>query len=86
LLNEVRHAPNLIRNLIYVRQLASEGCIVTFSDKFWKVTKGVLVVTKGDKVGTLYLCTSDTYSTLATTKIVATKIVIAHVAGIETKL
>ena len=25
-------------------------------DKAWKVTKGALVIAKGEKVGTLYLC------------------------------
>ena len=28
------------------RQLASEGCISTFTDKAWKVTKGSLVIEK----------------------------------------
>ena len=27
-----------------------------FTDKAWKVTKGALVIAKGEKVGTLYLC------------------------------
>lgn len=58
--------PNLRRNLISTGQLGSEGYIVTLSDKLWKVTKGALVVAKGEKVGTLYLCTGNTYSTLAT--------------------
>ena len=30
---------------------------VTFNDDNWKVSKGSLVVAKGVKVGTLYLCT-----------------------------
>ena len=45
------------RNLISAGQLAEQGCIVTFTDKNWKVSKGALVVAKGVKVGTLYLCT-----------------------------
>ena len=32
--------------------------MVTFNNKNWKVSKGSLVVAKGVKVGTLYLCTS----------------------------
>jgi len=36
--------------------LGGEGCITTFTDKTWKVTKGSLVIVKGEKVGTLYLC------------------------------
>ena len=53
LLHEVRHIPRLSRNLISVGQLGDEGCVVTFNDKNWKVSKGSLV---GVKVGTLYLC------------------------------
>jgi hypothetical protein len=56
LLKEVRHVPNLRKNLISTGQLVSEGCISTFTDKAWKVTKGSLVIEKGVKVGTLYLC------------------------------
>ena len=37
--------------------MGDEGCIITFNDKNWKVSKGSLVVAKGVKVGTLYLCT-----------------------------
>ena len=40
-----------------------------FIDNVWKVTKGSLVVAKGAKVGTLYLCTGNTYSTLVATDI-----------------
>ena len=45
------------RNLISAGQLNDEGCVVTFNDKNWKVSKGFLIVAKGVKVGTLYLCT-----------------------------
>jgi len=57
LLHEVRHVPKLRRTLISARQLGDDGCVVTFNDKNWKVSKGSLVVAKGVKVGTLYLCT-----------------------------
>ena len=56
LLHEVRHVPRLSRNLISVGQLSDEGCVVTFNEFFWKVSKGSLVVEKGVKVATLYLC------------------------------
>ena len=52
------HVPQLIRNLISTRKLTDEGCVVTFNYKNWKVSKGSLVVAKGVKVGTSYLCTS----------------------------
>ena len=42
----------------FKRQLGSEGFVTTFTDKTWKVTKGALVIAKGEKVGTLYLCNS----------------------------
>ena len=45
------------RNLISAGKLGDEGFVVTFNDKKWKVSKGSLVVGKGVKVGTLYLCT-----------------------------
>ena len=55
------------RNLISTGQLGSEGFTSTFTDKMWKVTKGSLVIAKGEKVGTLYLCTRnvDSYISLA---------------------
>ena len=49
--------------------MGSEGCIVMFLDNIWKVSKGSLVVAKGAKVGTLYLCIGNTYSTLVATNI-----------------
>ena len=56
LLHEVSHVPRLSGNLISAGKLGDEGCVVTFNDKNWKVSKGSLVVAKGVKVGTLYLC------------------------------
>ena len=58
LLKEVRHVPDLNKNLISTGQLGSEGCVTTFTDKAWKVAKGALVIAKGEKVDTFYLCTS----------------------------
>ena len=65
LLKEVRHVPDLRKNLISTRQLASEGCISIFKNKTWKVIKGSLVIAKGEKVGTLYLCTGNTGSSIS---------------------
>jgi hypothetical protein len=45
--------------------LESEGCISIFTDKVWKVTKGSLVIAKGEKVGTLYLCTGNNDSSIS---------------------
>jgi hypothetical protein len=62
LLKEVRHVPDLRKNLISTGKLASEHCISICTDKTWKVIKGSLVIEKGEKVGTLYLCTGNTNS------------------------
>jgi len=55
-LKEVRHVPDLKKNLISIGQLGGERFLTTFTDKTWKVTKGAFVIVKGEKVGTLYLC------------------------------
>jgi hypothetical protein len=39
LLKEVRHVPDLRKNLISTWKLASEGCISIFTNKMWKITK-----------------------------------------------
>ena len=65
MLKEVRHVPDLRRNLISAGHLGSEGCIVTFTENLWKVTKGSLVMTKGEKVGTLYLSTDNVDSSIS---------------------
>ena len=53
--------------MISTGQLGGEGCITTFTDKTWKVTKGSLVIVKGEKVGTLYLCNGISNSVNALT-------------------
>ena len=47
--------------------MASEGCIYIyiFIDKAWKVNKGSLVMEKGEKVGTLYLCIVNVVSSIS---------------------
>jgi hypothetical protein len=65
LLKEVKHVPDLSKKLISIWQLASEGCISIFTDKTWKVIKGSLVIAKGENVGTLYICTGNTDSSIS---------------------
>ena len=60
MLQKVKHVPRLSRNLISARQLGDEGCVVTFNDKNWKVSKGFLVLEKVVKLGTLYICIGHT--------------------------
>ena len=57
MLNDVKHVSSLRKNLISTGQLDDEGCCTLFGKEHWKVSKGSLVVAKGEKVGTLYLCT-----------------------------
>ncbi|KAK2972111.1 hypothetical protein RJ640_013845 [Escallonia rubra] len=54
ILNDVRHIPELQKNLIFVSRLDHEGYFVEFGEKQWKVTKGSMVVARGERVGTLY--------------------------------
>ncbi|KAK2973815.1 hypothetical protein RJ640_002613 [Escallonia rubra] len=54
ILNDVRHIPELQKNLISVSGLDREGYFVAFGEKQWKVTKGSMVVARGERVGTLY--------------------------------
>jgi hypothetical protein len=65
LLKEVIHVPYLRKNLISTGKLASEGCVSIFTDKIWKVIEGSLVIEKGEKVCTLYLCTGNTDSSIS---------------------
>ncbi|KAK2969092.1 hypothetical protein RJ640_013779 [Escallonia rubra] len=54
ILNDVRHIPELRKNFISVSGLDREGYFVAFGEKQWKVTKGSMVVARGERVGTLY--------------------------------
>ncbi|GKA39336.1 hypothetical protein Tco_0731887 [Tanacetum coccineum] len=49
-LKDVRYISGLKRRLISVRQLDEEGYHVGFRDQQWKVTKGSLVVARGNNV------------------------------------
>ncbi|GJX02910.1 putative RNA-directed DNA polymerase [Tanacetum coccineum] len=54
-LKDVRYIPGLKKRLISVGQLDEEGYHVGFRDQQWKVTKGSLVVARGNKRVSLYL-------------------------------
>nr|GEZ21723.1 retrovirus-related Pol polyprotein from transposon TNT 1-94 [Tanacetum cinerariifolium] len=54
-LKDVRYIPGLKRRLISVGQLDEEGYHVDFEDQQWKVTKGSLVVARGNKRGSLHM-------------------------------
>ena len=53
-LKNVRHIPNLTKNLISVGQLASDGYITVFHGDDWKISKGAMTIARGRKSGTLY--------------------------------
>ena len=63
LLKEVNHVIGLRNNLISKGELGSEGCVSTFTNKTF--TKGALVVEKGEKLGTFYLCKGNANSSIA---------------------
>nr|GEV38926.1 hypothetical protein [Tanacetum cinerariifolium] len=54
-MKDVRYIPGLKRRLILVGQLDEKGYHVGFGDQQWKVTKGSLVVARGNKYGSLYM-------------------------------
>ena len=60
MLKYVRHIPAMKINLISTGKLGDRGCLSTFGEMWWKITKGYLVIEKGDRVGTLYLCPHNT--------------------------
>ncbi|KAG9444914.1 hypothetical protein H6P81_016254 [Aristolochia fimbriata] len=58
ILKEVRHIPDLQKNLISVNKFDQEGYKITFENSSWKVSRGALTLIMGKAVGTLYpLCT-----------------------------
>jgi hypothetical protein len=57
---EVRHVPELKKNLISTGALDTNGCKIVQENGVIKVIRGVLVVMKGSKVGNLYHLASET--------------------------
>ena len=60
LLKDVRHIHAMKINLISTEQLGDSSYLSMFGETWWKITKGSLVIEKGDRVGTLYLCPHNT--------------------------
>ena len=50
------------------------GCLSMFGKTWWKITKGALVITKGDMIDMLYLCchNTDYFLSIASTETCAT--------------
>jgi hypothetical protein len=53
-LDNVRHLPNLRKNLISIGQLASDGYVMTFMGDKWKILNGVMTIARGTKNETIY--------------------------------
>ncbi|WVZ16376.1 hypothetical protein V8G54_009358 [Vigna mungo] len=53
-LKNVRHIPDLTKNLISVGQLANDGYTTVFHGDNWKISKGAMTIARGKKSGTLY--------------------------------
>ncbi|WVZ07788.1 hypothetical protein V8G54_021134 [Vigna mungo] len=53
-LKNVRHIPDLTKNLISVGQLANDGYTTIFHGDNWKISKGAMTIARGRKSGTLY--------------------------------
>ncbi|WVY97343.1 hypothetical protein V8G54_029494 [Vigna mungo] len=53
-LKNVRHIPDLTKNLISVGQLANDGYTTVFHGDNWKISKGAMTIARGRKSGTLY--------------------------------
>ena len=54
-LNNVKHAPDVRLNLISVGYLDDEGYVNTLGVGQWKLTRGLMVVARGDKLSNLYV-------------------------------
>jgi transposase InsO family protein len=59
-LTEVRHVPELKKNLISTGALDTNGCKIVQENEVIKVIRGALVVMKGSKVGNLYHLAGET--------------------------
>jgi hypothetical protein len=67
ILTDVRHVPELRKNLIYLVVLDTGGYKSIFQGGVMKVYKGILLVMKTKKVGNLFLLEGTTESDHATT-------------------
>ena len=54
-LKDVRHIPDLKKNLILGGQLANEGYTTVFHGDDWKISKGIMMVARGKNSGSLYM-------------------------------
>ncbi len=50
-LDNVKHVPDLRKNLISIGQLALDGYVTTFTGDKWKISKGAMTIAQGTKNG-----------------------------------
>ena len=55
MLKDVRHVPDIRLNSISIDKLDDKGFINSFGESKWKLTKGSLVLARGNKQNTLYV-------------------------------
>ena len=60
LLKYLRHISSMRRNMISIGKLGDSGCLSTFGNTWWKITKGELVITKGYRICMQNLCAHNT--------------------------
>jgi len=65
-LQDVRCIPGLKKNLISIGQLDSTGYAAVFGKSSWKIVKGVMLIARGTKSGTLYTTAECINMTAAT--------------------
>ena len=49
-LDDVRHIPNLRKNLIFIGQLAKNGYATTLIGDTWKISRGTMIVAHGKRM------------------------------------
>ena len=59
-LTQVRHVPELKRNLISIGILDQIGCVIKAEKEILKVVKGSIVIMKGTKLNGLYVLKGQT--------------------------
>ena len=60
MLKYVRHIPSMKINMISTGKFGDSGFVSMFGKTWWKISEKELVISKGDRIGTLYLCPHNT--------------------------
>ena len=60
--------------MISISQLDDEGYVTTFVNGCWKVTRGAMVIARGNKIGTLYMTANNKDIVAATNSKIDSKV------------